>query len=91
MPFLDSAANLTAFVSAAQAVANTTEGAAFLAAINQTYSYDRTLFAPTNQVSASWHLFEFDMLIFTCHSAQAFANVSESVSSNMTMLANILS
>ncbi|KAJ9101199.1 hypothetical protein QFC21_003418 [Naganishia friedmannii] len=64
------AANLTAFVNAAQAVANTTEGDACLAAINQTYSYDRTLFAPTNE---------------------AFAKVSESVSSNTTLLANILS
>ncbi|KAJ9111866.1 hypothetical protein QFC20_002453 [Naganishia adeliensis] len=60
-------ANLTALAGAAQAVANTTEGAAFLAALPGS---NKTLFAPVNE---------------------AFAGVPESVSSNATLLANILS
>ncbi|KAJ9126127.1 hypothetical protein QFC24_002400 [Naganishia onofrii] len=61
------AANLTSLAGAAQAVANTTEGAAFLASLPGS---NKTLFAPTNE---------------------AFAGVPESVSSNTTLLANILS
>ncbi|KAI5451246.1 hypothetical protein NCC49_001843 [Naganishia albida] len=60
-------ANLTSLAGAAQAVANTTEGAAFLAALPGS---NKTLFAPIND---------------------AFAGVPESVSSNTTLLANILS
>ncbi|KAJ9110663.1 hypothetical protein QFC19_001492 [Naganishia cerealis] len=61
------AANLTALAGAAAAVANTTDGAAFLAALPGS---NKTLFAPTNE---------------------AFAGVPQDVSSNTTLLANILS
>lgn len=44
---LHSSANLTALAGAAQAVANTTEGAAFLAALPGS---NKTLFAPVNEV-----------------------------------------
>jgi hypothetical protein len=51
---LRSAANLTSLAGAAQAVANTTEGAAFLASLPGS---NKTLFAPTNEVSATHSLF----------------------------------
>ncbi|GHJ89200.1 hypothetical protein NliqN6_5602 [Naganishia liquefaciens] len=61
------AANLTSLAGAAQSVANTTNGAAFLASLPGS---NKTLFAPIND---------------------AFAGVPEEVSSNATLLADILS
>jgi hypothetical protein len=57
-----SAANLTSLAGAAQAVANTTEGAAFLAALPGS---NKTLFAPINEVSRR-----------TQHEARVSLNVS---------------
>jgi hypothetical protein len=86
----NSEANFTALAGALQKIDGTTEGAAFFARV--TDQNIKTWLAPTNEVSAAdigccwnWQILTVD------YSLQAFARAPESILSNTTVLADILS